>query len=476
MKITETRMDKFHKKLTDEDILAYAKNIGELKKKINEAEYAKKNLKNLYREMSEITGILEKGEVSRYMAATFTYHYPEENLVTITPEHITDFPAVVRPMTEIEIERHCEHTIEFEEPEESFFGPTENYTPDYVEGNKQGRKQYFILPTKNVSFPWVLWLQEFDEEGKILDNSSVFYGTSREEVVLKLQGLMSDLNRTINDETDQEEETTFPKGWSIEPNSTGKWTVRGSWKDSVQVLGSHPTRVAAEAYLKEYLANEAIERDPIDDEAISPLDQIDNDEYYDPGTFVPEEEEAEEEAEIAQEQPKKSTLLKDIEESMQIREWISKLQIYRNMENREEHYAKINEKYHEAIVNPKNSDDVWKYYIVAGYEKYETKRREDEIVLGFLNKRRNYIRVNNEQQKQEVTTTPEPELNEPQPLSTIHVYKSPTNQYYILDEQLNPIRLKVLNSLENVVFLEQEGVDGVILKRHSEITPGGEIA
>lgn len=337
MKITETRMDKFHKKLTDEDILAYAKNIGELKKKINEAEYAKKNLKNLYREMSEITGILEKGEVSRYMAATFTYHYPEENLVTITPEHITDFPAVVRPMTEIEIERHCEHVLEFEEPEEE-------------------------------------------------DSSTV------------------------------------------------------------------------------------------DDATAIMLDQIDNEEYYDLGTFVPEEEEAEEEAEIAQEQPKKSTLLKDIEESMQIREWISKLQIYRNMENREEHYAKINEKYHEAIVNPKNSDDVWKYYIVAGYEKYETKRREDEIVLGFLNKRRNYIRVNNGQQKQEVTTTPEPELNEPQPLSTIHVYKSPTNQYYILDEQLNPIRLKVLNSLENVVFLEREGVEGVILKRHSEITPGGEIA
>jgi hypothetical protein len=64
---------------------------------------------------------------------------------------------------------------------------------------------------------------------------------------------------------------------------------------------------------------------------------------------------------------------------------------------------------------------------------------------------------------------------EPQPLSALHVYKSPTNQYYILDEQLNPIQLKVLNSLENVVFLEQEGVEGVILKRHSEVTPGGEL-
>lgn len=67
---------------------------------------------------------------------------------------------------------------------------------------------------------------------------------------------------------DQEEETTFPKGWSIEPNSTGKWTVRGSWESREQVLGSHPTREAAEAYLKDYLASEAVETDQVEGDGL----------------------------------------------------------------------------------------------------------------------------------------------------------------------------------------------------------------
>jgi len=351
MKITETRMDKFHKKLTNEDILAYAKNIGELRKKINEAEYAKNNLKNLYREMSEITGILEKGEVSMYLNATFTYHCPEENLVTITPpEHITDFPAIVRPMTEIEIERHCQHTLEFGEP----------------------------------------------EEGKI----------------------------TVDDDT-----------------------------------------------------------------AAIMLDQVDNEEYYDPGTFIPENEEDEGKTEKVY-QDVLDGMKRSV--SLEIRECISKLQIYRNMENREEYYAKIDGKYHEAIINPEHSDDVWKYYIVAGFEKYETKRREDEIVLGFLNKRRNYIRVNTgqQEQKQEVTTTPEyPSVmihrilqeeiqkqhnKEPEPEQTekpykdLPVCKTPDGKYYIETDGSRK-DATVIRSLENIIFFEVEGVEDLILKRHTDI-------
>lgn len=74
---------------------------------------------------------------------------------------------------------------------------------------------------------------------------------------------------------------------------------------------------------------------------------------------------------------------------------------------------------------------------------------------------------------QEQTTPDTPA--EPEQLSTVSVYKALTGDYYTIDEQDNCVPLKVLNSLENVVFFEQEGVDGVILKRHSEIIPGVEL-
>ncbi|MBN8545806.1 MAG: hypothetical protein J0L60_06700 [Ignavibacteria bacterium] len=62
---------------------------------------------------------------------------------------------------------------------------------------------------------------------------------------------------------------------------------------------------------------------------------------------------------------------------------------------------------------------------------------------------------------------------EPEQLSKVKVWKALNGGYFVFNEQQDPVPLKVLNSLENVVFLEQEGVEGVILKRHSEIIPSG---
>lgn len=119
MKQTDTGYFKFQKTLTDDDILIYAKNIGELRKKIDEAEAAKNTLKNLQREMSDLTKILEKREISQFYNATYSFHDPIENFVTITPPpHAKEYEPIIREMTPFEIEKYCQHTLEFEEPEE----------------------------------------------------------------------------------------------------------------------------------------------------------------------------------------------------------------------------------------------------------------------------------------------------------------------------------------------------------------------
>lgn len=119
MKQTKTEFIKFTKVLTNDDILTYAKNIGEIRKKIDEAEAAKNKLRGLNYEMEQITKILEQGEISEHCRATFSFHDPEENMVTITPPSmVTRFEPIIREMTFEEKEKYCQHTLEFEEPEE----------------------------------------------------------------------------------------------------------------------------------------------------------------------------------------------------------------------------------------------------------------------------------------------------------------------------------------------------------------------
>jgi hypothetical protein len=55
------------------------------------------------------------------------------------------------------------------------------------------------------------------------------------------------------------------------------------------------------------------------------------------------------------------------------------------------------------------------------------------------------------------------------------VFKSPSGQYYYLNDVLSPVPLKVLNSLEEVVFLEEDGKEGVIVRKHTEVIPGNDI-
>lgn len=173
---------------------------------------------------------------------------------------------------------------------------------------------------------------------------------------------------------------------------------------------------------KEPEQEEEVKEESIDDVAATILDQIDY-EYYDPGTFVPDDEE----------EPTEETTVDEIP-------------VYKSLRDGT-YFLLDNEGKRLPLTVLIEADLTITFIDPFDNDQFLVKRPED-------------IRLRDE---------------EPQPLSALHVYKSPTNQYYILDEQLNPIQLKVLNSLENVVFLEQEGVEGVILKRHSEVTPGGEL-
>ena len=254
MKQTTTGYVNFKKVLTNNDILTYAKNIGELRKKIDEAEAAKNTLKTLQKEMSEITKILEKGEISDLYRATYSFHDPKENFVTITPPSFASvYDPIIREMTPEEKEKYCQHTLEFEESEEEtpeetmekkgINDPKEGYVPDYIDGGKR----YYIMPTKNRSFPWVLWLREYNEEGKILENKGVFWGTTREEIVLKLQSLMFSSDETINDELDEEEDD----GLYIDNYHNQIFYVRPK-NDKSKLLSYYHNKETAERFIELY--------------------------------------------------------------------------------------------------------------------------------------------------------------------------------------------------------------------------------
>jgi len=461
----------YEKELTNEDIIRYAKIIAQASKEISEIEEAKKRLRELKETIERHSKYIQEGKIVSLYQGEFEWHKPVQNCVTISSP-TGRFPAFLRDMTPEEIKEHSQleipfdNTVEqvtdmiveaakdagFEEPEESFFGPTENYTPDYVEGNKQGRKQYFILPTKNVSFPWVLWLQEFDEEGKILDNSGLFWGSSREEVTLKLQSLM----------------------WNLE-------TSHGDEEEDTRTVS-------------------------IDDDAASLLDQIDY-ENYDPGTFVPEEE-----TNLGVQITTENEEIQEQEEAI-LNVDRDKVNIFKSVINNK--YFMLDDFGERLYLTIERMSQSQIYFQDPAVQKGTILKDRKDIPLVDLPKKTmagrtdqipvykslrdgTYFLLDNEGKRlplevlidadttvtfidpfdkgQFLVKSPEDiqlRDEEPEQLSKVKVWKALNGGYFVFNEQQDPVPLKVLNSLENVVFLEQEGVEGVILKRHSEIIPSG---
>lgn len=174
-----------------------------------------------------------------------------------------------------------------------------------------------------------------------------------------------------------------------------------------------------------------VREETIDDVAATILDQIDYD-HYDPGTFVPDDDELDEIEEIVDEIP--------VYKSVKTGEYFL-------MDNEGERLL--------LIVSSQNSS------IINFIDPFDN----EEIIL----KRHEDIRLRDEELQEPIPNISVPV--EPEQLSKVKVWKALNGGYFVFNEQQNPVPLKVLNSLENVVFLEQEGVDGVILKRHSEIIP-----
>lgn len=185
-----------------------------------------------------------------------------------------------------------------------------------------------------------------------------------------------------------------------------------------------------------------VREETIDDVAATILDQIDYD-HYDPGTFVPDDDELDEIEEIEDEAREETDQL------------IDTIPVYKSVKTGEYFLMDNEGERLLLIVSSQNSS------IINFIDPFDN----EEIIL----KRHEDIRLRDEELQEPIPNISVPV--EPEQLSKVKVWKALNGGYFVFNEQQNPVPLKVLNSLENVVFLEQEGVDGVILKRHSEIIP-----
>lgn len=280
-----------------------------------------------------------------------------------------------------------------------------------------------------------------------------------------------------------------------------------------------------------------VREETIDDVAATILDQIDY-EYYDPGTFVPDDDELDEIEEIEDEAREETNLGIQIttenEELQKHEEAIlnvdrDQIDVFRSAKDKRyfmfddfgdrlyltmERQSQSQIYFHDPAVPTstilKNKKDI---PLVDQSENSQKEPTEETIVdeipvyksvktgeyflmdnegerlllivssqnssiINFIDpfdneeiilKRHEDIRLRDEELQEPIPNISVPV--EPEQLSKVKVWKALNGGYFVFNEQQNPVPLKVLNSLENVVFLEQEGVDGVILKRHSEIIP-----
>lgn len=197
-----------------------------------------------------------------------------------------------------------------------------------------------------------------------------------------------------------------------------------------------------------------------EEEAINPLLQItDEDEYYDPGTFVPDTEKDEEDINFGVQISKENEELQEQEEAI-LNVDRDKVKIFKSVKNNK--YFMFDD-FGERL-----------YLTIERMSQSQLYFQDPAVQKGTILKNRKDISLVDLPEQSKDQTSPETPT-EPQPLSTIPVYKSTNGKYYFIDEQFKAVKLKVLNTLENVVFLEHEGIEGVILKRHSEVIPGGEV-
>lgn len=351
----------YENELTNEDIIRYAKIIAQASKEISEIEEAKKRLRDLKETIELHSKYIQEGKIVSLYQGEFDWHSPVQDCVTVSSPS-GRFPTFVRDMTPEEIVEHSQLEIPFAE--------TVDQVTDMIVEVAQDAGFDTMMKDKKTNSE--------DEDSSTVDDDTMAVmldQVDNDEYYDPGTFVPEEEDDKINSEDD--DDIFLDNAGEEEYTKKGDYYIKGP-------QGFHSPMVW------DVLRHDGHGRMP---------DHIGT--FYSHSDAKRKVRELRKEAEIEKKEPKENSLLKEIEASMQIREWISRLQIYENMERRGEYFTVIDDKKHEVKINPKNSDDVWKYYIVAGYEKYETKRRNDEIVLAFLNKRKNWIpATSTEQQKQ----------------------------------------------------------------------------
>lgn len=474
----------YEKVLTETDILEIAKKIGETRKKIDEIEEARKTLKNLQQEKLTLERQLEQGKASGHFNGIHSYHDPEEGLVTISPNPKIDwrpnsFTPFTREMTQAEKEKYCQLSMDFEEPKEENREETiddvaatvldqidyENYDSgtfvpdDEVESLTMRRtlrplipegvrpnfvtcdenrfyREYYIksLPTPNR--PFVLWMYKLNSIGRVIESKGLAWG-NEDELKAKLNVIMQKAGVNIGVLLREQTNLGIQITTENEELQEQEEAILNVDRDQIDVFRSAKDK-------RYFMFDDFGDRLYLTMERQSQSQIYFHDPAVPKGTILKNKKDIllVDQSENSQKEPTEETIVDEIPVYKSV-----KTGEYFLMDNEGERLL--------LIVSSQNSS------IINFIDPFDN----EEIIL----KRHEDIRLRDEELQEPIPNISVPV--EPEQLSKVKVWKALNGGYYVFNEQQNPVPLKVLNSLENVVFLEQEGVDGVILKRHSEIIP-----